>query len=98
MTARPKEGTFRSEAWRRAVSTLDCVFCGAPGPSQAAHINMGKGMGWKTHDCWCAAACPNCHAELDQGMKLSRAERRQTMELGVLLTIAELAKKGLIKC
>jgi hypothetical protein len=87
----PKPVTFRSKRWLQAVSTLDCVICGKQGPSQAAHINEGKGIGLRTHDCWTAALCPECHSNIDQGKDMTREERRSALQKSVLLTIAKLA-------
>jgi hypothetical protein len=93
----PKQNTYRSEAWRRAVASLPCACCMREGPSQAAHINQGKGMGLKTHDCWTFPLCPDCHREFDQGGKWSKADKRAMGDTWVLLTVAELAKQGLVK-
>lgn len=91
-TPAPKEGRYISEAWRRAVADLPCVFCGEP--SQAAHRNEGKGMGLKTHDCLTAALCPREHAEIDQGKDMTRDERRARMDRAIVLTLAELVLRG----
>lgn len=80
MTARlvgfPKPLTFRSEKLRRAVAELPCVCCGRVGLTQAAHGNQGKGMSIKASDAMIAALCTECHAALDQGGILPKAERR----------------------
>ena len=93
----PKPQTFRSEQWRRAVAALPCARCMKDGPSQAAHVNMGKGMGLKTHDCWTIPLCPACHADMDQGQELDRATKREMMMRWALLTVADLANAGTIK-
>jgi hypothetical protein len=41
--------------------------------------------------------CQSCHAEIDQGKALSREERRARMDAFILITLVELAKKGLVK-
>jgi hypothetical protein len=92
----PKESTHRSDKWLRAVASLDCVLCGREG-TQAAHRNEGKGMGLKVDDCWTAALCPQCHSEIDQGKDMSRAERREAIDRAILLTLQQLARKGLVK-
>ena len=97
MPSYPKHITHRSEAWRRAVASLPCQLCGIEGQSQAAHLNQGKAMGRKTHDAWCAAVCYTCHSRIDQGKDLDREDRRRLLETAVLLTIAELAIRGLVK-
>lgn len=91
-----KSHTYRSDKWLRAVASLDCVLCGASG-TQAAHINEGKGMGIKTHDCWTAALCPPCHSEIDQGKAMTREERREAMRKAVLLTVAKLCQEGMVR-
>lgn len=44
------------------------MVCFREGRTQAAHRNQGKGMSIKTDDCFTAALCVECHAEIDQGM------------------------------
>lgn len=90
-TPAPKEGRYISEAWRKAVAELPCVFCGKA--SQAAHRNEGKGMGIKTDDSLTAALCPTCHAEIDQGSKLARHERRARIDSAIVLTVRELVRR-----
>lgn len=91
-----KESIHRSDKWLRAVASIDCVRCGSHG-TQAAHRNEGKGMALKVDDCWTAALCPACHTEIDQGKHMSRDERRAAMNQAILLTLRELARKGLVK-
>lgn len=67
--------------------------CGKYGV-QVAHMNEGKGMGLKQHDCLTAALCPECHAEIDNGRHMSRDERREVMRGTVLATWARMAEKG----
>ena len=62
-----KAQTFRSDPYLAAVRALPCVACWREGRTQAAHRNQGKGAGLKTHDCWTAALCVECHGEIDQG-------------------------------
>jgi hypothetical protein len=97
VTSYPKQTTFRSEKWLRAVASLPCVLCGAEGQTQAAHRNEGKGIALKTSDAWTAAICFTCHANIDQGSSMTRDERRAAMDRAILLTINELACKGLVK-
>ena len=93
-----KQNTYRSEAWRRAVSALPCVVCMREGESQAAHVNhIGKGMGMKAPDCWTFPACPACHTEFDQGKSYTKEQRRELAERWTLLTLHELAKQGKLK-
>ena len=95
MTACPKPKTYRSKAWLAAVRSIsECKVCFSTVAVEAAHINMGKGMGMKTHDCWTAAICHECHVQLDQGKTYTRDERRAILDRAVLLTLAELALNG----
>lgn len=88
---------YRSRKWLSAVHQIECcVICGAYGV-QAAHLNEGKGMSQKTDDCLCAAICPTCHYELDNGTKYTRDERREILRKAALDTIAQLARMGLIE-
>lgn len=91
----PKQAAHRSPRWLRAVATLPCVLCGAHG-TQAAHRNLGKALGLKTDDAWTAALCPPCHRDIDSGRELSREERRTLMDEAILLTLQQLARRGLI--
>jgi hypothetical protein len=91
----PKEDRFTSESWRRAVASLPCVFCGAP--AQAAHRNVGKGLGLKTDDSLVAALCPPDHAEIDQGKAMTREQRRAELDRAIVLTVRELARRGWLR-
>ena len=69
---------FSDEKFRRAVASLECQACGAVGRTQAAHSNRladGKGMGIKAPDETLMALCVDCHTSLDQGGKMTKAER-----------------------
>lgn len=96
LPAAPKDATHRSDAWRRAVASLDCVLCGKAGETQCAHRNEGKAMAAKTDDALSAALCIACHSEIDQGSKLTRNERRERLDRAILLTVQRLARDGLI--
>lgn len=90
MTAYPKTKPWRSEAYRRLVASQPCERCGIDGYSQAAHADMGKGMGTKTGDETCYAACGphamnvgralvvngGCHTFI--GRVMTRDARRET--------------------
>jgi len=65
-----------SESYRRFVSLHSCMRCGKSGPSQCAHANEGKGMGWKVCDRRTFPLCPECHEEIDQSRGLTRDQRR----------------------
>lgn len=77
-----------------------CVMCGAQdGTVVAAHSNLsehGKGMGIKAHDCMVAWLCYRCHAEYDQGRRMSREERRDFILTAICKTHQEMWIKGLI--
>lgn len=85
---------YRSKRWLQAVAQIPCVFCG--GPAQVAHRNKGKGMGIKNDDCQTAALCPDHHYEIDNGKTMSRDERRARMDEAIVLTITEMARRGLV--
>ena len=54
-------------------------------------------MALKTDDAWTAALCVECHRDIDQGGKMTRAERRERMDTAILLTLRELAIRGLVR-
>jgi len=89
-----KTPVFRSDKWLRAVASLPCMLCFREGATQAAHRNVGKGMGMKTDDCFTAALCVDCHAEIDQGGALTRQERRDRLDQAILMTVRQLAVDG----
>jgi hypothetical protein len=67
---------------------------------EPAHSNQsrhGKGGAMKAHDIFHAAACHWCHAELDQGKKLSREERRNYWQDGFERTWLLYLKQGWLK-
>lgn len=107
MTARliglPKKLTFRSDALRGLVVKLPCMKCGIEGYTQAAHMNLGKGGGIKASDAALAALCGDrpgmrgCHALLDQGGKLPKAERRAFEFEMVAKTYIALAERGMLE-
>ena len=92
---------YRSKKLLKAVSELSCQHCGAECFTQAAHANWGiygKGMGQKAHDCFVAALCIRCHAELDQGKNLSADERQQMWESAFRKTLLALFETGRLTC
>ena len=66
-----------SEDYRRFVAMHSCMRCGKSGPSQCAHANEGKGMGWKVCDRRTFPLCVACHEEIDQSRGLTREQRRE---------------------
>jgi len=91
---------YRNPKLLKTVATLPCQHCGIEdGTTVAAHSNQlrdGKGRGLKAHDYRVATLCFKCHAELDQGSKLSKTERVEMWESAYRQTIAELFERGLI--
>lgn len=85
---------YRNKKWLQAVREIDCcVLCGRYGV-QAAHRNEGKGVGIKVDDSLTAALCPDCHTRIDNGMDLSREERRAEMDRAIVLTLQALTREG----
>ena len=67
-----KAAPVRSEAYRRAVASLPCAYCGIEGYSQHAHENDGKGARLKVDDrramplCCSRPGIEGCHVAFDQ--------------------------------
>lgn len=82
---------YRNKRLLEIVRQSPCQHCGRQdGTVVAAHSNWmrdGKGKGIKAHDYRIAALCFTCHAELDQGAKLSKAERMEMWDNAHRLTI-----------
>lgn len=79
-----------------------CMGCGRHNDGQvvAAHSNQlidGKGTGIKAHDYRIAYLGPCCHAEIDQGSKMSREQRRELWEEAHRKTIGWLFDNGHIQ-
>ena len=91
-----KTSKFQSEKFRRAVASLECGACGSFAGSQAAHENIGKGMGLKVSDARCAALCVDCHRELDQGTKMTRQERREFWKDAFITTVVRMIERGVL--
>lgn len=92
----PSRTPYRSRAWLAAVHEIEsCVLCGRHG-IQAAHSNQDRGQSQKASDCLTAAICPTCHHEIDNGKHLAKAERRARLDRAIVLTIDQLARRGLI--
>jgi hypothetical protein len=91
-----KTPKFQSEKFRRAVARLECGACGSFAGSQAAHENIGKGMGLKVSDARCAALCVDCHRELDQGTKMTRQERRDFWKDAFITTVVRMIERGVL--
>ena len=91
---------YRSDKLLRALRDSPCQQCGREdGTVVAAHSNQmrdGKGRGLKAHDYRIAALCFTCHAEIDQGNKMSREERLNAWENAHRKTIGLLCDNNLI--
>ena len=75
---------YRNRKLLDVLRQSPCQTCGrSDGTIVAAHSNQlrdGKGRGLKANDYRVAALCFTCHAEIDQGTKLSKAERIEIWE------------------
>jgi hypothetical protein len=75
---------YRNRKLLELLRKSPCQICGREdGTVVAAHSNQlrdGKGRGLKAHDYRIAALCFSCHAEIDQGTKLSKVERVEAWE------------------
>ena len=91
---------YRSQKLLEAVREAPCQHCGRQdGTVVAAHSNQGrdgKGRSLKAHDYRIAALCFTCHAELDQGHKLSREERLNMWEAAHRATVGWLFDNDVI--
>ena len=89
---------YRNQKLLEAVRESPCQVCGvADGTVVAAHSNQlrdGKGRSLKAHDYRIAALCFRCHAELDQGVKMTKAERIEMWESAHRGTIGWLFESG----
>lgn len=66
----------------------------------AAHSNLlehGKGRGLKAHDGMAAWLCYRCHAELDQGTRLSKQERMEYTMRAICRTYMKMWDQQLIE-
>ena len=92
---------YRNKRLLEIVRQSPCQHCGRnDGTVVAAHSNQlrdGKGRGIKAHDFRIAALCFTCHAELDQGHKLSKQERIEMWEEAHRQTIGWLFQNGMIE-
>jgi len=86
--------TAAAKRWFQAVAELEtCVLCGHFGV-QVAHENETRGMGQKSSPWNTAALCPTCHYELDNGKRLSQADRRSAMRQAINRTHDRLIRAG----
>ena len=96
MTSYFKTKLFRSEPFRKLVASLPCQSCGSEG-TQAAHRNQGKGLALKTSDALVVALCPTCHHELDQGMDMTKEQRRDFWNQCYIKQMQYMIETGLVK-
>jgi hypothetical protein len=89
---------YRSRKLLDIVRESPCQICGAQdGTVVAAHSNQqrdGKGMGIKAHDYRIAALCYTCHADVDQGQRLNKEERKAVWDEAHRRTIGWLFDRG----
>jgi hypothetical protein len=92
---------YRSRKLLDAARELPCQHCGvSDGTIVAAHSNQlrdGKGRGLKAHDYRIASLCFTCHAELDQGSKMSKQERVEMFDVAHRSTIGQLFERGYLE-
>lgn len=91
-----KHQYIRSKPLLKLVASLDCQRCGSGSQVQAAHTNWGggKGRGIKADDNLVAALCQPCHFEIDQGAKMSKAERQAAWTAAHIKTVQSLLDAG----
>lgn len=91
---------YRNKKLLEAARELPCQHCGVQdGTVVAAHSNQlrdGKGRGIKAHDFRIAALCYRCHADLDQGSKMSKDERKEVWEEAHRKTLGEFFLRDII--
>jgi hypothetical protein len=89
---------YRNKKLLELVRQSPCQACGIQDSSVcAAHSNQlrdGKGRGLKASDARIAALCYRCHSELDQGTKMTKAERVEFWEEAHRKTIGWLFENG----
>jgi hypothetical protein len=89
---------YRNKKLLELVRQCPCQSCGTQdGTVVAAHSNQlrdGKGRGMKAHDYRIAALCYRCHMELDQGTKMTKAERTESWDEAHRGTIGWLFENG----
>jgi hypothetical protein len=82
------------------VRGLPCARCWTEGRTQVSHSNAlldGKGRGIKAYPWRVAALCVECHALIDQGKDMTRAERQAAWESAHRWTVGELFSRSLVR-
>jgi hypothetical protein len=96
-----QKGMYRNRILLDSVRSSPCQNCGIEdGTIVAAHSNQlidGKGRGLKAHDYRIAALCFTCHADLDQGSKMTREERLNMWEAAHRKTIGWLFENSIVQ-
>ena len=91
---------YRNKKLTDAARLLPCQHCDRnDGTVVGAHSNQlrdGKGRGLKAHDYRIASLCYKCHADLDQGAKMSKQERVDMWEDAHRKTIGLFFEMGII--
>lgn len=101
----PKRGPYRNRALLDLAHRLQECQLKLPGVCvgfsehgcEPAHSNFhedGKGGARKADDDRHAAACHNCHAELDQGRSLTLDEKKEAWNRAHKDTISEYFRRG----
>lgn len=92
---------YRNKKLLELLRRSPCQHCGIEdGTVAAAHANLlrlGKARGLKCPDFFTAALCFTCHQNLDQGAKMSKAQREEMWIEAYLKTIAWLFENGHIQ-
>jgi len=94
----PKHAYIRSKKLLENARMIPCQSCGTDdGTVVAAHTNWGggKGRGIKADDNLIASLCFHYHSQLDQGSKLSKAERIALWSNAHFFTVKVLQVEGL---
>lgn len=93
--------TFRSRKLLDLAEGQACVMCGSEdGTVVAAHSNLlehGKGKGIKAHDGMHAWLCHRCHSQYDQGMEMSKEERREYILTAICRTYMRMWELELLR-
>lgn len=96
-----KSKLFRSPRLLALAEGMNCVSCGIDdGTVVSAHSNLldhGKGKGIKAHDGMTAWLCFACHSEYDQGMKMSKEDKREFILTMICRTHMKMFDLGLLE-
>jgi hypothetical protein len=95
--ARPKFSYVRSKPYLRFVASFECFACRIQGQSQAAHSNQakhGKGKSIKASDEFCFPLCIRHHAEHDQCLEMTKAERDEIEDRYITEMLARANARG----